>query len=242
MVSLASAYDFTAVIDGFLAQKKLHGAHATLIHNTVRQRATEVLAVPPVRYMPAFKILDLLAAFVNIGAAIDEAAQLRAGEVQALLREGLSDGTALIRQFMLEAALEKARYEPMMLDHEAGTSHDRRLPLLKRRWEAMRAAHQEWAKLPEPWLARVDDAVTRALESRDFQDFRQGPLLQLFAEMLGVARTLHQNQASTLELIQDLSEQGKLWRSYVLKSKRFRERRAPAMDLAAMQPATYRIQ
>ncbi|MBX9725744.1 MAG: hypothetical protein K2X09_00640, partial [Rickettsiales bacterium] len=121
MVSNVSAYDFSAVMDGLLARQKIRGPHVTSIVSTTRERALALLSLPDARYMPAFKILDMLSAMVAIAGAIAEATQLRANEVRALLRESLGDDTKLVRQFMLEAALERARYEPLML---AARTHD----------------------------------------------------------------------------------------------------------------------
>lgn len=241
MVSNASAYDFAAVIDGFFAQKKLDGPNAALITGIIRKRALELLAVSDVRYMPAFKILDLLGAMVNIGGAVAEASQLRVGEVQALLRESLSDGTGLVRQFMLEAALERARYEPMMLMNERQSAAETRNLVLERRWAAMRAAHQEWAMLPDSWMDAIDEAVSHALAADEFRGFRQGPLLQFFAEMLATARKLNLQGASTATLAATLSDNGTLWKRYALKSERYRERPKPASDIASMQPHGHRL-
>ncbi len=241
MVSQASAYDFASVIDGFFAQKKLTGANAALITSTVRTRALELLERPDVRYMPVFKVLDLLATLVNIATAIADAPQLRPAEVQALLRESLSDGTALIRHFLLEAALERARYEPIMLHDAPPSSEQLREQMLERRWAAMRATHQEWAGLPDAWLDILDQAVEHALEAEEFREYRQGPLLQLFAEMLSLARGLHQQGASPERLARALDESGALWRRYALKSERYRAREPMPIDLASMQPHGHRL-
>ncbi len=235
MVSTASAYDFSTVIDGFFAQKKIRGPHSALITATVRERALNLLSHDDVRYMPAFKILDMLAALVTIGAAITEATQLRPTEVRALLRESLSDGTALIRQFMLEAALERARYEPLMLPETTNTANERDL-ILQRRWAAMRAAHQEKSQLPDDWIDAVDSAVEQALASSDFHQFRQGPLLQLFAEMLSFARKLHHQHASLVTLVDAIAESGPLWRRYALKSARFSEKAKGQPEISRIQP------
>jgi hypothetical protein len=182
--------------------------------------------------MPAFKILDMLAAMVNIAAAVAEASQLRPAEAQALLRESLSDTSPLVRQFMLEAALERARYEPLMLIKPVADKTSERDRLLQLRWAAMRAAHQEKAKLPDDWMDAVDTAVEHALHAKDFRQFRQGPLLQLFAEMLAKARALHQGGESLRMLISCLHEDGALWRRYALKTARYIEHgKSPARSL-----------
>jgi hypothetical protein len=234
MVSTASAYDFSTVIESFFEQKKIRGPQSALTA-TVRERALNLLSHDDVRYMPAFKILDMLAALVNIGVAIAESTQLRPIEVRALLRESLSDGTALIRQFMLEAALERARYEPLMLP-EAPSSMNERDLILQRRWAAMRAAHQEKSQLPDDWMDAVDSAVELALASKDFHRFRQGPLLQLFAEMLSIARKLQQQRSLLVTLVDAIAENSPLWRRYALKSARFSEKVETPLEISRIQP------
>lgn len=235
MVSTAATYDFSTIIDGFFASKKIRGPHSALITATIRERSLNLLSHEDVRYMPAFKILDLLAALVTMGVAMAEATQLRPIEVRALLRESLSDGTSLIRQFMLEAALERARYEPLMLP-EAPTAASERDIILQRRWAAMRAAHQEKAQLPDDWMDAIDSAVELALTSNDFLRFRQGPLLQLFAEMLSVGRKLHHQRGSLLTLVDALADTGPLWRRYALKTARFSERTTAPVEISRIQP------
>jgi hypothetical protein len=235
MVSTAATYDFSTVIDGFFASKQIRGPHRALITATIRERALNLLSHEDVRYMPAFKILDMLAALVTIGVAIADASQLRPVEMRALLRESLSDGTSLIRQFMLEAALERARYEPLMLPDAPSTISERDI-ILQRRWAAMRAAHQEKAQLPDEWMDAIDTAVEHALTAPDFQRFRQGPLLQLFAEMLSMGRKLHQQHAPLVTLVDALTDTGPLWRRYALKTARFSEKTVPMVEISHIQP------
>ncbi len=241
MVAAVTDYDFTALVDDFLAHKPLSGPLAGLVQQAVRRRALEILAQPDVRYMPAFKILDLLAALASIRTAVAEAAQLRAHEAEALLRESLSDSAPLVRQFLLDAALERARYEPMMLNLFTVDREAERALILARRWAAMRAAHQERAKLPEDWIETVDNAVEQALASPDFVQFRPGPLLQLFAEMLERARQLRAAGEPLSALHTALSERSPLWRRYALKSARY-AMKAARPDLAQLAPVTHRIQ
>ena len=241
MVDTASKYDFSAIIDGFFLRQKLRGPHSAIITSTVRGRALDLLSHPDVRYMPAFKILDMIAALVNIASAIVEASQLRTNEVKALLRESLSDTTPLIRQFMLEAALERARYEPLMLSDMLHETISERELILQRRWAAMRAAHQEKAQLPDEWMDSIDTAIERAMVAADFRHFRQGPLLQMFAEMLATARKLHQQGEPLNTLDSALSSTGALWRRYALKHARFKEPKAKTTDIKAIQPPSHTI-
>lgn len=235
MVSSAYAYDFSAIIDGLLARKKIQGPHANVILSTTRERGLNLLSLPDARYMPAFKILDMLAAMVAIAAAINNATQLRTNEVHALLRESFSDDTKLMRHFMLEAALERARYEPLMLEVKVTNPRAERSMILERRWQAMRTAHHEKVALPNAWMDIIDAAVNRALTAEIFLDFRSGPLLQMLAEMLALARKMQQQNESLASLEKALSPRGDLWRRYALKTIRYREPASVATDVAKLQ-------
>lgn len=242
MVNTASSYDFAALVDGFLAQKKLaKGRHGELIHTTIRRRALDLLEKPDVRYMPAFKILDLLAALANIGGAIADAPQLRPSEIQALLRESMSETAPLIHQFLLDAAIERARYEPLMLEVRASDPSGERDLILNRRWSAMRTAQQEKAKLPDAWMDAVDHAVLTVLTADDFRHFRQGPILQLAAEMLALARKLHQQNAPLTALTDALKSDGALWRRYALKSARYAEKFSATADIRTIEPKSHTL-
>lgn len=231
MLNTTSAYDFIAVMDGLLARQIIRGPHAAIITSLTRERASALLLLPDIRYMPAFKILDLLTAMAGIAAAIAQAPQLRGIEVRALLRESLSDETKLMRHFLLEAALERARYEPLIIEHALNDKQAERELILQRRWAAMRAAHQEKAALPDDWMDAVDSAVEAVLAAPEFRLFRRGPLLQMFAEMLDLARKMYQQKAPTSTLVSSLSSDSPLWRRYVLKKARYTEPKSPTPDI-----------
>ena len=241
MVETASSYDFSVIIDDFLLRKKLSGPHRNTITTTTRARALSLLSHPDVQYMPAFKMLEMVAALVNMAGAIDQATQLRPSEVNALLRESLSDTTPLLRHFMLEAALERARYAPLFIGDERREAMVARELVLQRRWAAMRATHQENASLPDDWMECVDTAVEAVLNADAFCSFRQGPLLQMFAEMLSIARTFHQSGESLNKLASALSSTGTLWRRYSLKYARFGQPKPKPADMKAIQPASHTI-
>lgn len=232
MVTQHSAYDFSAILDGLIARRKIQGPHAAIIVATMRERCADLLSLSDVRYMPAFKILDLLGAMIEIAAAIAQATQLRPNEVRALLRESFCDDTALMRQFMLEAALERARYEPMMLDTQGQNPAHARSMLLKRRWLAMREAHQQKFTLPEAWMQAVDEAAHHAMTAADFTDYRMGPLLQMLAEMLALSRKTYQQHDTIDSLTQALSPQGAIWRRYALKAKRYGQPASQTPDIS----------
>lgn len=232
MVSTFSTYDFTAILDGLIARRKIQGPHAAIIIATTRERCTDLLSLSDIRYMPAFKIFDLLGAMIEIAAAIASAAQLRPNEVRALLRESFCDDTALMRQFMLEAALERARYEPIMLEANTENPEHARSILLTRRWLAMRTAHQEKFTLPDDWLDAVDIAAYRAMGAPEFAQYRMGPVLQMLAEMLALSRKTYQQHGSIEHLASALSAQGTIWRRYALKAKRYRLAATPVADIS----------
>lgn len=222
MVSLTRDYNFASVVDDFFALKTLSGPHADILRTQVRARAEELLGNPDTRYMPAFKILDLLAVMVNTATDVASESQLRAHEATALLRANLADTTPLVRQFVLDAALERARYEPMMIVESEDISH--RDAALHKRWDAMLSAHQALEPLPPEWEAEISRAVAHVMAAEAFHEFRQGPLLQLFAEMLQAARTLHREQASLAQLHKALGPDAPLWKRYALKANRYGEK------------------
>ena len=222
MVVQAPNYNFASVVDDFFALKTLSGPHADILRTQVRARAEELIGNPDTRYMPAFKILDLLAVMVNTATDVAAEGQLRAHEATALLRANLADSTPLVRQFILDAALERARYEPMMLVESEETSH--RDLALHKRWDAMLAAHQSLEPLPEAWEKTIGQAVETVMAAEAFHAFRQGPLLQLFAEMLQTARHLHRESATLAQLESALGPDAPLWKRYALKATRYGEK------------------
>lgn len=221
---MSAHYNFRSVVEEFFELRPFKGPHAETLRQMVRARASEILAHPDIRYMPAFKILDLLAEMVNTASAVALEPQLRAVEARALVRETLTDQSPLVRQFMLEAALERARYEPMMIESHGIDALTYRNLTLRKRWAAMMHAHQALATLPEAWMLAVNDAVERAILSDIFQSYRTGPLLQFFAEMLQAARQLHAASAPIETLQSSLAPESGLWKRYALKAARYQEK------------------
>lgn len=223
MVTLSTHYNFASVVDEFITLKPFTGPHAELLRSQLRTRAQEILSHADIRYMPAFKILDLLAEMVNTASAIAQEPQLRPQEATALLHAHMSDTSPLVREFMLEAALERARYAPMMLDATDADGLAYRNLTLEKRWQAMRTAHQSLTQLPDDWIAHVDQHVASAIHAPVFASYRTGPLMQLFAEMLQTARNLHESAAPLHQLAELLDPQSPLWRRYALKAGRYKE-------------------
>lgn len=239
MVALSEQYNFSSVIDEFTSLKSFPLPHGDFLRDRMRRRALEILARPDIRYMPAFKLLDVVAVMVNTAADIAAESQLRRNEAQALLDSHISDTAPLVVDFMLEAALERARYEPMMLEADDADALAYRNLLLGKRWQAMLTAHQAHAPLPPEWTQTIGDAVISVISAPAFADYRIGPLLQFFAEMLAIARQLHETAAPLAQLCEHIGEQSALWKRYALKNARFRDlpsstqTRVPSIPLPA---------
>lgn len=218
-----NAFDFQTILAHFFELTPLTGPHRKKLSAMVETHARDILAHPDVKYMPAFKVLDLISEMVNHAASIDEEKQLREIEAVKLLEAEFSPNAPLLRGFVLEAALERARYEPLMMVGDFADHATHRMELLNKRWHAMREAHRDTDLLPESWLQAVDAAVNNVILSKTFLDYRVGPLLQMFAEMLQYARQLHSNHLPLEALDAHIGEKSALWKRYKLKSKRFRE-------------------
>jgi len=189
----------------------------------LQQRVTDLLNDSDSAYLPSFKCMDFVATCANIATSIAAEPQLRPQEALGLLKSMLTDDTEIVRRFRLEAALERARYEPMMLhETELADAVSHRHAMLQKRWHAMREAQQKLYAIGEAYLREVDQAVTLVLESDAFRDYRMGPLMQFFAEMLHTARLASYQAHPPSILAELLHPSGRLWRSYALKSRRFR--------------------
>jgi len=228
MVALSEQYNFPSVVEEFLDLKSFDGPNGPLLKGMVKRRAAEILAHPDIRYVPAFKLLDLVAEIVNVAHEITLEPQLRQHEASALLQSHISDTSPMVNQFMLDAALERARYEPMMLDAPGADALTFRNLMLAKRWHAMRDAHQTHSDLPNSWADAVSHAVEQAIAAPAFADYRVGPLLQFFAEMLQQARNLHDSAATLTQLEDHIGPQSPLWKRYALKAARYKSHETPA--------------
>lgn len=237
---MSAHYNFRSVVEEFLELKSFKGPHADVLRTLVRNRANEILAHADIRYMPAFKILDLLAELVNAADATALEPQLRANEAAALLQSQISDASPLVRHFMLEAALERARYEPMMLDATGIDAASYRVLTLQKRWQAMLSAHDSLAPLPAPWISELTQSVDHVIAAKIFIDFRHGPLLQLFAEMLRLAREQFELGENPAALRERLGPKSALWKRYALKAARYRDT-PEAAALSGDLPAQSRV-
>lgn len=221
-----NAYDFETLLSHFFKLHPLHGPHRIKLAELVRTHADRILEHPDVKYMPAFKVMDLISEMVTHAADIDAEKQLREIEAVKCLEAEFTTSAPLLRGFLLEAALERARYEPLMLTGEFNDAAAHRASLLGRRWRAMREAHTRTHPLPEAWLHTLDNVITLVISAPTFRNYRVGPLLQMFAEMLQYARQLHEHHMPIETLIAHVDEKSSLWKRYKLKAKRFRETKA----------------
>jgi hypothetical protein len=240
MVATTADYNFAVVVDEFLDLKDFPNPNGPSLRAQIRTRALEIFAHPDVRYMPAFKILDLVAELVNAAGEIAAEHQLRANEATALLSAHSSDTTPLVQQFLLDAALERARYEPMMLEANGNDARAYRNLILTKRWQAMLHAHQSLTALPADWVAVVTTTVDQAMHAPVFARYRTGPLLQLFAEMLQRARQLHESAAPIIQLTEHIGAQSALWKRYALKAARYEHKpgHEPAAPNRVLAPTT----
>ncbi len=239
MVALHRTYNFSSIIDEFFALKPLKGPHADALRDIVETRVRDVLNHNDVRYMPAFKLLDLIADMVNHAAALDAEPQLRSTEATALMRNALDNESPRLRRFLLDAALERARYEPMMILGSAVAGDGMRDLTLRKRWQAMHATHQSLNQLPGAWMTIVDAAVDAVIAAPCFANYRAGPLMQCFAEMLELARQLHDKESPPEVLIHALAEGSSLWKRYALKAARYRAKQPMMFAVEQARPTMH---
>ena len=192
------------------------------IKKTGAKRVKQVLADKDCTYLPDFKWMDFVAIAATLTRSIAQETQLRAAEATSLLNHLLSDSSESVRRLRLEAALERARYEPMMIQpkHTKKFGSERRATLYMR-GEKMKQAQEANHPLPENYMEQANHAVERAVTAKDFRHYRIGPLLQLFAEILHATRAASLENMPPVKLRRTLGPQGKLWRSYILKAKRY---------------------
>lgn len=190
-------------------------------------------------YLPNFKWMDFVSVAVTLTRSIAQETQLKCNEASGLLRNLLSDTAESVRRLRLEASLERARYEPMMVQqtHIKKWGSERKATL-HMRWELMKAAQQAHYEIPPLYMQHVEQAVEQAIRSTAFRNYRVGPTLQLFAEMLHIARGATTEGESEKALKRALSPNGTLWRSYVLKAQRYKKKPPSVGDASGANAST----
>lgn len=211
-------YDYTSVLASFFdAATDIPPERLSPLKSLAESTARHALDNKDVVYMPAFKVLDLLGSIVNLSLDIAREPHLRPGESKAMLQQLLLDDAPLLAQFYREAALERVRYEPVMLTERFASALEKRNATLHVRLGRMLAIYREGKQLTPAQLDTVKLQAEAAMMADEFAQYRAGPLCQLFAEMLTAAESA---PAST-DLASLLGPKGHVWKRFRLKAHRF---------------------
>ncbi len=210
-------YDYTTVLASFFEAAGELPAHNHSLKPVVESAARRALEHPDSTFMPAFKVLDLLSGLVNLCIGIAREPHLRVGEAKAMLQNLVTDDAPLLRTFYREAALERVRYEPVMLTETYTTPLDHRNALLTVRFKRMREIYESAGLLDATTAGTITRHATHAMQNADFITYRAGPMCQLFADMLRLATERTGADLDTL-----IGPQSALWKSFRLKSNRYR--------------------
>lgn len=210
-------YDYSSVLASFFEAAGELPEHSLSLKPLVEMAARRALSHADAEYMPAFKVLDLLSGLVNLCVGIAREPHLRQSEAKAMLQQLITDDAPLLALFYREAALERVRYEPVMLDRHFTSALEKRNAVLHVRLQRMCDIYSAAELLSPTALSIVEQAARTALDNEDFNTYRAGPLCQLFAEMLQTAATEPDNEA----LSALIGPQGRVWKSFRLKAHRY---------------------
>lgn len=210
-------YDYSSVLSSFFETAGELPEHTQPLKPLVETAARRALSHPDVAYMPAFKVLDLLSALVNLCVGIAREPHLRLGEAKAMLQQLITDTAPLLSHFYREAALERVRYEPVMLPERYTSALEKRNAVLCIRLDRMCGIYTDAALLSPITVETVRQAAEEAMHSDDFLTYRAGPMCQLFAEMLQTATSVSDPQS----LRALIGPEGRVWKSFRLKAHRY---------------------
>jgi hypothetical protein len=218
--------DFLDILDHFYAQVTDSGAILFAgCHDAARAAARDILSAADLRYIAGHKVTELMANIVNLAASISAEGWLSDKQAMVNFRECTRLGSPLTAQFLTAAAMEKARYEPIMLTQAAQTPLAERNALLRIRLTRMLQARQAYAPLPDAYLHILQAATERVLNASCFATYRPGPLLQFVDEMIQLADQIHAQPFDMLQgcaaLSDALKEEGRLWKLFRFKATRF---------------------
>ena len=231
MVHYLNRDDIIALCDGLCSTLEPPTHSWPAMKSMVSEHIRSFADLPEAAYVPSHKWFEFISGCVGHAVSIAQETQLRPHEARAMLQQVIGHNAPLSRQFRLDAAMERARYEPMMLSHASLDQNTKRTALLIKRWNAMRAVQQEHAPLSSEALAIVQINVERAIHEDAFANYRVGPMLQFFAEMLTQASSYDdEHELSLLE--SKIGPTSAIWRRFALKSARF-------TDSALPQPPTW---
>ncbi len=210
-------YDYSTVLTSFFETAGELPEHAVPLKPIIESTAHRALNHPDAAFMPAFKVLDLLSGLVNLCVGIAREPHLRPAEARAMLQNLVTDTAPLLSLFYREAALERVRYEPVMLTEHFTSALLKRNAVLQIRLERMCDIYRSASLLSEEMLSTVKRTAIEAMASDDFITYRSGPMCQLFAEMLLEAL----NAADADALYARISANGRVWKSFRLKAHRY---------------------
>ena len=221
--------DFLDILDGFYEQ--LSDSGAVLYPNCyeqMRAAARRITGMVDLHYLPGVKVTQLMADLVNIAAAIAAEGWLSQSESEAQFAAMTRNDSPLVQTFVMEAEMEKARYEPVMVEERFERPIEERNAILRRRLKRMLAARQAYLPLPDVYLRSLRMAADRVMQAECFARFRPGPLLQMFDDMVAMADTVAESHWDPLKgadyLNALLAEEGVLWKRYRCKAPRFQAR------------------
>lgn len=219
--------DFIDILDGFF--EKLHESGAVLFPNCqsmVTSTAKSIMDSTEMRYIPGHKVTELMANLVNLAASIAAEGWLTESQARDQFKALTHPTSPMIRHFMAEANMEKARYEPVMLAEHYDSPRAERNALLRIRLKRMLRARQTYDPLPNSFIRAIRVAGHRALQADCFATYRAGAMLQMFDDMIRqadqIATTTYDEFAGLAALNFTLREEGNLWKLYRHKAPRFK--------------------
>lgn len=222
MVHYLESSDILAICKSLCeTQKPKNAANWPLLEKTLYAYIEDFATKDAIRYLPRHKWLEFVAGCVEEMGHIAKSTQLHPHEARAMLSQAIGENSLSFQKFQLEAALEQARYEPIMLLEDVKDEISQRKILLQKRWEKMKAAQQAHAPLPQEMMQTLNQTVENAIQADCFANYRTGPMLQFFAEMLHIAYNLNAEGQAFHDLQDELSPNANLWRRHMLKSGRF---------------------
>lgn len=226
------SHDFLEILDSFYDQLSESGALMFPgCYDATTQAAKRIMASADLHYVPGHKVTELMADIVNIAAAVSSEGWLNDEQAAANFHELTALNSPLVQSFMSDARMEKARYEPVMLAQTYQSPRSERNAILRLRLKRMLSARQGYDPLPNSYLRAIRMGAERALQADCFADYRPGPMLQLFSDMIAIADQVADQTFDELGgvsiLHEMLQENSRLWKLYKGKAPRFR---APVGD------------
>lgn len=210
-------YDYHSVLASFFDASDLAPEKIAPFKSMAESAAHGAMQNPDIVYMPGFKVLDFLSSIVTQTVNIAAEPHLRIEEARAMLSQLIRADAPLRLRFAREAALERVRYEPVMLLHRYPNALEQRNATLAHRLSKMVGLYADTPHFSSTQHSAVMHFACMAIESSDFATYRAGPMCQFFAEMLQLVET----DALRTNFDDIIGPQSILWRRFRLKSHRF---------------------